>query len=61
MITIHGEIRDMRLRRSVRVEVDDERTRQTATEYYLGTELVKRDVHIHLKQGLGVEGLLGKF
>ena len=29
-------------------------------EYYDGYELVHRSVHVHLKQGIGIEGVLGK-
>lgn len=53
------------------VTIDDELEHTTATEYYLKADMplvkagqsvraVHRSVHVHLKQGVGIEGVLGK-
>ena len=40
------------------IENDHERT--NALEYRLDGKVVHRSVHVHLKQGVGIEGLMGK-
>jgi hypothetical protein len=40
-------------------ENDHERT--VATEYRLNGRVVHRSVHVHLKQGLGIEAAMGAF
>lgn len=39
------------------IENDHERTQ--ITEYLLDGRIVHRSVHVHLKQGIGIEGVLG--
>lgn len=41
------------------LESDHERTE--AVEYRLADRVVHRSVHVHLKQGIGIEGSLGRF
>ena len=40
--------------------VDNDHEHTTATEYKLNGRVVHRSVHVHLKQGLGIEGILGR-
>lgn len=40
------------------IDTDHERT--TVTEYLLAGTVVHRSVHVHLKQGIGIEGILGR-
>jgi hypothetical protein len=56
--TTYGPMDESKLRRETGV-VDDEREHTEWVEYYLGDELVHRSAHVMLKQGLGVEGMLG--
>jgi len=39
------------------VENDHERT--SVTEFHLNGKVVHRSVHVHLKEGIGIEGVLG--
>jgi hypothetical protein len=56
--TIYGEIDDRELRRKAWVESDQ--LKATAiVEYYLADKLVHRSAHVTLKQGIGIESLLG--
>lgn len=40
--------------------IDDEREYTCVTEYLLGDRVVHRSVHVTLKVGVGVEGVLGR-
>ena len=58
--TTHGLMRASKLRKVVDVrENDDERAE--AIEYYLGSELVHRSVHVHLKKSVTLESEVAKF
>lgn len=58
--TIYGEMDESQLRRKAWVESDS--LKSTAIlEYYLGDQMVHHSVHVTLKQGLGIESLLGAF
>lgn len=41
--------------------VDNEWERTKVTEYLLDGKVVHRSVHVTLKQGIGIEGVLGRF
>lgn len=41
--------------------IDNDHEHTEAVEYRLDGKVVHRSVHVHLKQGLGIEGLMGKF
>jgi len=41
------------------IENDSERTQ--VTEFQLDGKVVHRSVHVHLKQGIGIEAVLGSF
>jgi hypothetical protein len=41
--------------------VDNDHEHTVATEYRLEGRVVHRSVHVHLKQGLGIEAILGSF
>lgn len=41
------------------IENDHERT--AITEFQLNGQVVHRSVHVHLKQGIGIEAVLGSF
>lgn len=56
--TIHGPMEAKHLRR-VNEVTDNERERTVVVKYFLGPQMVHRSVHIQLKQGLGIEGILG--
>jgi hypothetical protein len=45
-------------RRDIKTENDHETTR--ATEYWFMGRQVHRSVHVHLKHGIGIEGVLGR-
>lgn len=59
IITAQGPIPSHHLTQRTLVECDNAQSRQVATEWLLGNIVVKRDVHIELKQPLGIEGILG--
>ena len=40
--------------------VDNEHEHTRITEFQLNGKVVHRSVHVHLKQGLGIEAVLGK-
>lgn len=40
--------------------VDNEHEHTTVTQWRLGDKVVHRSVHVHLKQGLGIEALMGQ-
>lgn len=40
--------------------IDNEREHTRITEYQLGGRIVHRSVHVTLKVGVGVEGVLGR-
>ena len=40
---------------------DNEHERTTVTEYRYRDKVVHRSVHTHLKQGIGIEAVLGRF
>jgi negative regulator of sigma E activity len=42
-------------------EVDNDNERTTWTEYRLEDEVVRRDVHVHLKLGLDLASAVGGF
>jgi hypothetical protein len=42
------------------IVTDEENARVTATEWYLGDELVRRDVHVNILRGLSVTGEQGE-
>jgi hypothetical protein len=44
-----------------RTVTDNERERTVVTEYKLMGRVVHRSVHVHLKQGLGIEAAMGAF
>jgi hypothetical protein len=39
--------------------IDNEHERTAITEFRLNDKVVHRSVHVHLKQGIGIEGVLG--
>jgi hypothetical protein len=39
--------------------VDNEHEHTEAIEYLLDGKIVHRSVHVHLKEGIGIEGILG--
>lgn len=41
--------------------IDNDVEHTEVTEYLLDGQIVHRSVHVHLKQGFGVEGALGSF
>lgn len=58
--TIYGDMDESTLRH-VPGSFENEIERTTWDEYYKGDELVHRSVHVRMKQGLGIEGVLGGF
>lgn len=57
--TIHGDMDEAQLQRvDGLIENDHEKT--SWVEYYLGDELVHRSVHVMIKEGLGIEAVLGR-
>lgn len=40
--------------------VDNDHEHTKVTEYQLNGQVVHRSVHVHLKQGIGIECLMGK-
>lgn len=56
--TTHGEM-DEAILRKVEGVVDNDIEHTSWVEYWSGDELVHRSVHVALKQGLGIEGILG--
>ncbi len=56
--TTHGLMDEARLRR-VEGELDNSHEHTKWVEYYLADELVHRSVHVHLKEGIGIEAILG--
>lgn len=41
--------------------VDNDHERTEITEFLLNDKVVHRSVHVHLKQGIGIEATLGSF
>ena len=41
--------------------IDNENEHTEVTEYLLNGEVVHRSVHVTLKQGIGVESIIGSF
>ena len=41
--------------------IDNENERTSITEFQFDGKVVHRSVHVHLKQGIGVEAVLGSF
>ena len=56
--TIYGDM-DESLLTKKEGETDSPTDLAKWVEYYKGDELVHRSVHVHLKQGLGIESTLG--
>lgn len=57
--TTYGDMDEsLLIKREGDFENDNEKT--SWVEYYLGDELVHRSAHVQLKQGLGIEAVLGK-
>jgi hypothetical protein len=56
--TTHGEMDESLLEKREGV-VDNDHERTTWIEYWFNGELVHRSVHVTLKEGLGIEGVLG--
>lgn len=56
--TTHGDMDETLLRR-VDGHLDNDNEHTEWVEYYLGDELVHRSVHVHIKQGIGIEAALG--
>lgn len=57
--TIYGPMERKHLERKVEL-INNERERTEVVQYFLGAQCVHRSATINLKQGLGIEGVLGQ-
>ena len=58
--TIYGDMDEQVLTPNHSV-IDNENEHTEVTEYLLNGEVVHRSVHVTLKQGIGVESIIGSF